>query len=292
MSHHNSNIPKDYNPAPDGMHAPTFTAPAHNLNSQQAEAVVELAESSHNDTGATSHTTTGSGLTGSSGVGSGLGSSSGHGLSSHSTSGSGLTGSNHGTGAGVGAGALGTGAAALSGRDTNNPDREITSGQQDTRNKAPHLATESREHQNEINAVPGVGDAAPKMGHAKPGGEGKGSFPTTSGASGTDFKDEKLRQTEHSEYPEQRHAGKVGLGPNISTGTSITDKIKGVLGHHHTHEDHVKAHEEDQASQNPLNNPVKGQTGLTGNQGHMNPDDSKGMASKRLGEDSTTLGSR
>jgi hypothetical protein len=116
MSHHNSNIPKDYNPAPDGMHAPTFTAPAHNLNSQQAEAVVELAESSHNDTGATSHTTTGSGLTGSSGVGSGLGSSSGHGLSSHSTSGSGLTGSNHGTGAGVGAGALGTGAAALSGR--------------------------------------------------------------------------------------------------------------------------------------------------------------------------------
>jgi hypothetical protein len=38
------------------------------------------------------------------------------------------------------------------------------------------------------------------MGHAKPGGEGKGSFPTTSGASGTDFKDEKLRQTEHSEY--------------------------------------------------------------------------------------------
>ena len=40
--------------------------------------------------------------------------------------------------------------------------------------------------------------------------------------------------------PEQRHAGKVGLGPNISTGTSITDKIKGVLGHHHTHEDHVR----------------------------------------------------
>lgn len=41
--------------------------------------------------------------------------------------------------------------------------------------------------------------------------------------------------------PEQRHAGKVGLGPHISTGDSLTDKIKNILpgSHHKTHDEHV-----------------------------------------------------
>lgn len=109
-----SNIPNDYN-TQGGLQQPKFSAPAHQFNENQARAVVDLAESSHNDIGATSTSTTGigSGLTESQ-SGSGLG-SSGHGLSSQSQHAeSGLTGSHFGGNAG--SGALGAGAAALSGR--------------------------------------------------------------------------------------------------------------------------------------------------------------------------------
>jgi len=195
---------------------------------------------------------------------------------------------------------------------------------QDTSNRAPGLHENIRDNQHDINATPGVGSAAPKPGKADVAGDSVGSIPGSS--SGSAFKDEAKEQKKRegegegaqgdvseaeiansSEYPPQRHAGAVGYGPNYRTGPSTGDKLGGmkekIVGKITKNEGKVhhgearaagtldkEEFEADEARQDPLANPVKGDAKLTGNEGHANPDDSKGMASKRLGEDSSALG--
>lgn len=293
----NPHIPNDYNPLPSN-----FQAPAHNLNKSQVESVVELAERTGHEQGShgtsstttsTSHSGVGSGLTGS---GSGLASGGSHGLTGSGsrvdeTGGYSKTAGeqhSHGTGAGL------TGAGVGSGLGRDRDDQyETSKTQQDTSNRAPGLGTDSRVHQHQLNSIPGVGDAAPKPGKANVGGTNDGKTGPPVAQSGSDPAAEgRLGDAPGSEYPEQRHAGKAGLGPHYHENQGgIIDKVKNVFHGGQKHESE-QAVADDKVRQDPLRNPVAGDSSLSGDKSHLNPDDSKGLASKRLGEDSTTLGSK
>lgn len=202
---------------------------------------------------------------------------------------------------------------------------------QDTSNRAPGLHDNIRSNQHDINSAPGVGDAAPRTaGKADVGGDTVGSLPGSSSGSAFKHEAKEQQHHDRSnqhgssvtadgsldeatiansdEYPPQRHAGAVGYGPNYKTGPSLGDKVGGmtekIIGKVTKNEEKIhhgearqagrldeENHAAEEARQNPLNNPVKGDASLSGSDAHANPDDSKGLASKRLGEDSAALGS-
>jgi len=186
MSHLNNNIPKDYQPTPDAIQPPTFSAPAHNFNSRQAEEIVKLAESSHNDTGSmTTGSTAGSGL-----GQSGYGSSGNTGLSGSS----GL-----GSGAGVGSG-IGSGSTGYTGGERGLPpqsgDYQLGRNDNDSRVGGHGLAAGA--------GAAGLGAGAAGYGASQHSGRGEGGFASS--------------ETPRESSGEKTSDGRIDTTPNQGSG--------------------------------------------------------------------------